>query len=205
MNGLKILEIPFTPREVSLLLNYLCELEHWNKSYGFVRASGNDLIIRHVLDSLTGLKMLLGLPHPDRVIDIGSGAGFPGLPLAIFMKKSSLTLLERSVKKAAFLRNVSILLGLVNIDVVEKDLKEVEKGFDVVTFRAFSPLDRELENLKKILLPGGSIVAYKGKRSRIDRELSELSKIEDIIVSVQRVNVPFLQEERHLVLIRFKG
>ncbi|MBA7679513.1 Ribosomal RNA small subunit methyltransferase G [subsurface metagenome] len=165
-----------------------------------MKAEGNELIIRHSLDSLAGLKCIRDISPLSSVIDIGSGAGFPGLPLAIFLQETGFTLLERSSKRAAFLRNVVLLLGLTNVEVVEQELKNLRRGFDLVTFRALSPLCREIESLKAILKHGGRIAAYKGKRSRILQELEELTD-RNIPVSIQRLKAPFLEEDRHLVLL----
>jgi 16S rRNA (guanine(527)-N(7))-methyltransferase RsmG len=104
------------------------------------------------------------------VLDVGSGAGFPGLPLALFLEDSRFVLLERSARKAAFLGNVVALLGLANVRVLEMQLSGLEERFDLVTFRAWSPLDRELPALRRVLAPGGTIAAYKGRRQRIEAE-----------------------------------
>lgn len=228
--GIRKLGLPFKEGRADLLLRYLVELERWNESSHFVKTTGReDLIVRHVLDSLAGVKAIEGLTTEGltteglagenraagsaaikavtvknagcRIIDVGSGAGFPGIPLAIFLESASFTLLERSAKRAAFLRNVIILLKLKNVSVLEQTLSELKESFDVVTFRALTPLGREIRVLMRIVTPGGSIVAYKGKSSRIREELEGL-KVRIGSVSIEKVSVPFLAEERHLVLIR---
>ncbi len=201
VRGLERLGIPFTSLHLNLLHTYLAELDRWNRNYSFVKAGGDDLIVRHLLDSLSGLRIIMSLPLNRSIIDIGSGAGFPGLPLAIFMETGRFTLLERSSKKAAFLRNSVILLSLDNIEVVEKDLKNIDDTFDVATFRALTPINREIKSLKRIIKKGGSIVAYKGKLSVIINELKKIN--EEVYITVQEVKVPFLEEERHLVVISF--
>jgi 16S rRNA (guanine527-N7)-methyltransferase len=133
------------------------------------------------------------------VADVGSGAGFPGIPLAVFMPDSRFTLLEPSAKKSAFLRNAAILADLRNVEVLETRLEDVSRCFDLVVFRAFSPLSRaSLAALERILDPNGAIVAYKGKLARIEEELVGLDAKNRNIVAVP---VPFLDEERHLVIV----
>jgi 16S rRNA (guanine527-N7)-methyltransferase len=200
--GLGRLAIDCPPARLQALERYRLELELWNRRYGFVKASGDDLVVRHFLDSLAGLPVLARLCPRRTVLDVGSGAGFPGLPLALFLEDSRFALLERSARKAAFLGNVVALLGLTNVRVLEMQLRGLEERFDLVTFRAWSPLDRELPALRRVLAPGGVIAAYKGRRERIEAELraAGLSAGEAKVVPLR---VPFLEgEERHLVLVR---
>jgi 16S rRNA (guanine527-N7)-methyltransferase len=201
------LEIPFTEQQLLKVQVFLDELERWNRKYGFVARSNSvhpgigrkQLIVRHVLDSLAAWSMVKALDRRKQIADVGSGAGFPGIPLAIFLPESRFTLLEPSARKSAFLRNAAILADLPNVEVVETRLEDVERRFDLVVFRAFSPLSRaSLAELERILEPDGVIVAYKGKRSRIEEELAGLDAESLDVVPVQ---VPFLKEERHLVII----
>ena len=205
--GLQRLGIDCPPARLEALERYRLELERWNRRYGFVKASGRDLVVRHFLDCLAGLPVLAGLSPRRTVLDVGSGAGFPGLPLALFLEDSQVTLLERSSRKAAFLANVVALLGLANVRVLESDLRALQERFDLVTFRALSPLDRELPGLRCVLAPGGAIAAYKGRRERIAQELAQAARspTKPAEATVIRLEVPFLEEERHLVLLRFAG
>jgi 16S rRNA (guanine527-N7)-methyltransferase len=220
--GLRRLRIECPPARLEALERYRLELERWNRRYGFVKASGNDLVVRHFLDSLAGLPVLVRLPARRTVLDVGSGAGLPGLPLALFLEDSQVALLERSARKAAFLANVAALLGLGNVRVLELELRGLKERFDLVTFRAWSPLGRELAGLRRVLAPAGVIAAYKGRRERIDRELKEAGIGEagqrpasgwpsgqaspagfaPLEAAVVPLEVPFLDEERHLVLLR---
>jgi 16S rRNA (guanine527-N7)-methyltransferase len=206
--GLGRLGIDCPPARLEALERYRLELELWNRRYRVVKASGNDLVVRHFLDSLAGLPVLARLSPRRTVLDVGSGAGFPGLPLAVFLEDSRFALLERSARKAAFLGNVVALLGLANARVLEMELRDLEERFDLVTFRAWSPLDRELPALRRVLAPGGVIAAYKGRRERIEAELraAGLSAGMAGAVEVVPLRVPFLEgEERHLVLVRAPG
>ncbi len=198
--GLRRLGIDCPPARLEALERYRQELERWNRRYRFVKAFGRDLVVRHFLDSLAGLPVLAGLSPRHTVLDVGSGAGFPGLPLALFLEGSQVALLERSARKAAFLSNVVALLGLGNARVVELELRRLQQSFELITFRAWSPLARELPALRRLLAPGGRIAAYQGRRERIDQELAQdqLASWESRVVPLQ---VPFLDEERHLVLL----
>ncbi len=200
-DGLRRLGIDCPPERLEALERYRQELERWNLRFGFVKASGRELVVRHFLDSLAGLPVLAGLSPRRTVLDVGSGAGFPGLPLALFLEGSEVTLLERSARKAAFLSNVAALLGLGNVRVLEQELRRLNERYELVTFRAWSPLARELPALRRALAPGGCIAAYKGRRERIEQELGQVDQAcwEAKVVPLQ---VPFLDEERHVVLIR---
>jgi len=198
--GLAQLDIPFNVDQLLKLHVFLQELERWNKAYGFVKAAGQQLIIRHVLDSLSAWRKISALPRRAQVVDVGSGAGFPGIPLAVFLADSRFTLLEPSAKKAAFLRNVAILAHLDNVEVEEARLEDVERRFDLVVFRAFTPLHREIDALRRILNHNGVIIAYKGKRARILEEIDEAGiSLEQVLI--EAVEIPFLSEERHLVIL----
>jgi len=112
------------------------------------------------------------------------------------MSESKFTLLERSAKRASFLRTAGIVAD-VSFRVLERDLHQTTERFDLVVFRALTPLDKELSSLKRLLRRGGYLAAYKGRRSRIEEALVLLS--EELII--YPLKIPFLEEERHLVLI----
>jgi 16S rRNA (guanine527-N7)-methyltransferase len=198
--GLAQLDIPFDVDQLAKLHVFLQELERWNKAYGFVKAAGQQLVVRHVFDSLSAWRKIRAIPRKDQVVDVGSGAGFPGIPLAVFLVDSCFTLLEPSAKKAAFLRNVAILARLDNVEVQEARLEDVKRRFDLVVFRAFTPLHREIDALRRILEPGGVIIAFKGKRARILEELRKTG-LGPKQAQIEAVEVPFLNEERHLVIL----
>jgi 16S rRNA (guanine527-N7)-methyltransferase len=205
--GLRRLGIEHSTEQLEALERYRQELERWNRRYGFVKASGRELVVRHFLDSLAGLPVLRGLSPLGTVLDVGSGAGFPGLPLALFLPGAQVVLLERSERRAAFLDNVVLLLGLRNVEVLRQDLRRLRRlpagsrRFELVTFRAFTPLARELASLRAVLAPAGHIAAYKGRHARIAAELAEAG-LGPGVAEVVRLEVPFLGEERHLVIIR---
>jgi 16S rRNA (guanine527-N7)-methyltransferase len=201
VRGLERLGIAWTQGQLEELQAYRAELERWNRGYGFVKASGKELVVRHFLDSLAGLPVIAGLSPRRTILDVGSGAGFPGVPLAVFLQECTVTLLERSAKRAAFLDNVVLLLGLRHVRVEQRQLAELSERFDLVTFRAFTPLDRDLPGLIRAASPEGHLVAYKGRRERIRREL-EAAGIPEAQAEVAPLHVPFLDEERHLVVLR---
>jgi 16S rRNA (guanine527-N7)-methyltransferase len=195
--------IPEGERAAGLLEKFLAEIEKWNPRFALVKADRKELVVKHALDSLCAWETVRDIG--ETVLDIGSGAGFPGIPLAIALPALSFTLLERSSKRAAFLKNCVILLGLSNVKVVESDLSALQGEFDVVTFRAFASLDEFFGDLACTGLTWRAVVAYKGRAERVREELAIVKEKRmgfSGLMEVRRVEVPFLQEERHLVVIR---
>jgi 16S rRNA (guanine527-N7)-methyltransferase len=193
-----------SPAAADLLERYLAELDRWNARFGFVKATPDELVVKHVLDSIAGAATVAGLcaeAAAGGVLDVGSGAGFPGIPLAIALPGVRFTLLERSGKKCAFLENCRALLGLANVTVLAADLSAAAGAHDVLTFRAVAPLDRFLADLARSKIAWRCIAAYKGRRDRIDEELAALGPAA-IQAEVVRLAVPFSDEERHLVVLR---
>lgn len=197
--GLQQLGIAASAEQLAGLLHYEDELRRWNRRMNLVAGGEADFTVRHVLDSLAGLPVVAA-QEPSRAADVGSGAGLPGVPLALGLPTVRWSLVERSGRRAAFLRNVAAVLRLGSVQVVEADVKDVREAFDVVTTRAFAPLTPDtLAPLFRLLAPAGRLVAYKGTRARIDMELSRLHRVRAEVVPV---SVPFLQEARHLVVLQ---
>jgi len=180
------------------LLQYIEEIERFNPAYGLVKAADRDeLIVKHILDSLAPLSFL---EDSSFLADVGSGAGFPGIPLAVCLPDVQVTLIERMGRRASFLQNVLALLGLSNCAVEETEMEKAVPGrFDTVTFRAFHPLTPELlKQLFRLLVPGGRLTAYKGRRNKTEAELSAAGLGDFQLIPL---TVPFLDEERNLALI----
>jgi 16S rRNA (guanine527-N7)-methyltransferase len=197
------LNIIYTEKQIDLLLLYITEILKWNKRTNLVKANKRELIINHIADSLSGLKLILkytkNFTQPVQIADAGSGAGLPGIPISIFLNNAEISLIERSAKRAVFLRNINILLNTKNLKIIESDIKDVDKSFDVILFRAFTKLERYLSSFTKILNDNGYIIAYKGRKEKIIDELDIIGKSfkQEIIC----VNVPFSDRTRHIVIL----
>ena len=189
---------------ISLLELYIKEIETFNPAYGLVGTNDtNELVIKHILDSLAPLGIIYRMLKGKNIADAGSGAGLPGIPLAIALPNTHFTLIERMGRRAGFLLNTKAVLGLSSITVEESDLERVAKGrFDLVTFRAFKPLEPKLlKTLFKVCVPGGIIAAYKGKREKTEAQTALLQEYDWQIIPY---SVPFLEEERNLLVIKSK-
>jgi 16S rRNA (guanine527-N7)-methyltransferase len=214
---------------VSLLCAYIAEIELHNPALGLVgTADRQELIRRHILDSLAPLGLFArllkncGRDQIPRVADVGSGAGLPGAPLAVAMPRVHFTLIERTGRRAGFLRGVQKSLALSNAVIVEDEMekfahnlitKKFSDGvcFDLVTFRAFRQFEPKIiRGLLRLCAADGVIAAYKGRREKIDADVAALEnyfanhgdKSQMSSCEVIPCPTPLLAEERHILLIR---
>jgi 16S rRNA (guanine527-N7)-methyltransferase len=204
--GIALLGIPGPAAILARLEAYIGELERANPRLGLVKYEDRrELVVKHVLDSLSAWSVLTGAAGagPATVLDAGSGAGFPGIPLAIALPGWSFVLLERMAKRAAFLKTCAILLGLTNAKVVQRDLVDLSGEYDIVTCRAFAPLERLVEDLGRSGVRWRKIVAYKGREERVREEIEGVRRLTGgrMASAVTAVDSPFLKEERCVVVL----
>jgi len=200
--GLVRLGLRHSAREQGLLRTYASQIDLWNRRTNLVRAKGEALVVRHLLDSLAPTRLVEELAGSGPVADVGSGAGLPGIPLAIMLPELRFTLIERAGLRASFLRSCAALLGLTNVEVIEADVTRIEgRTFVLVVFRAFRPLARSLKEITRIVAHGGGVAAYAGRREPLLAELADLPH--DFVLSgIVPLDVPFLGAERHLALLK---
>jgi 16S rRNA (guanine527-N7)-methyltransferase len=203
--GLAILGLGAESGLYRKLLAYIAEIERLNPSLGLVGASGDELVIKHILDSLAPLRVLHGLLGDlscPRIADLGTGAGLPGIPLALALPEAHIALIDRMTRRTVFLRQVVDLLPVDNAEVLETQVEHARGEYDIVTFRAFRPFERKLfKRVFALCATKGAVVAYKG---RADKARGELPEIEGLYSSAQivPVAVPFLGDERCVVVLR---
>ena len=199
IDGLNKLDIRPQDHQIRMLLCHLKELSVWNKRINLVKASGDDLIVKHVLDSLAGLHLIEDL-KPRSILDAGSGAGFPGISLAIFLPDIQFTLIDSSTKRAAFMQNVRALIGLANCAIVNERIEEHSTRYDLVCCRAFMDINTAFKNLSPRMAAGGSMLYYKGRRDVLEEEIGVLPNCR--VARIDEIQVPYLNEERHLLLLQ---
>ncbi|OQY38486.1 MAG: 16S rRNA (guanine(527)-N(7))-methyltransferase RsmG [Spirochaetaceae bacterium 4572_7] len=201
VDGLKELKIEYTDDQISLINEYIDEVMLFNPKYGLVNATGDTFVIKHILDSLAGVNPIKEI-DPKSIADVGSGGGFPGIPLAIFFPDVEFHLIERSGKRCNFLRNAVLTLGLKNVHIRESAVEQIKEKFDLVTFRAFTPMEVPITTcLLGLLNETGLIFAYKGREGTIAKELKV---IDELIKSSQiiSIKVPFLPDERNFLILQ---
>jgi 16S rRNA (guanine527-N7)-methyltransferase len=178
-------------------------LRKWNAVYNLTALRDPaQMLIQHLLDSLAVVPVLrrhVSLPHAT-VADIGSGAGFPGLPIAIVEPLAHIVSIEPVGKKTAFQRQACAELALTNVEVETTRAETVSRQCDVVTCRAFASLADFIDVAAGLTGPTTLLAAMKGQRGEIDAEVAALPS--DCRVTIEPIRVPFLPAERHLVLIR---
>jgi 16S rRNA (guanine527-N7)-methyltransferase len=197
-NGL--IALGFTPSEqqINAFITYLSELKKWNRVYNLTSIKKDeDIVIKHFLDSLLYLKAMPA--GKTKVADIGSGAGFPGIPIKIVRPEIELCLVEPSTKKSAFLRNIIVQLGLKKTVVMEKRVEDT-KGLlavDVALTRALFDVKDFIRKASPIVRKGGILILSKGPKVK-----EELKTLKDIRYSLLTVALPLSEIKRHLVVVR---
>jgi 16S rRNA (guanine527-N7)-methyltransferase len=195
--GLLALGVASSDEQIARLERYLALLEKWNRVYNLTAIREPErMVTHHLLDSLAILSHVRG----PRVLDVGSGAGLPGIPLAIASPTLAVTLLDSSDKKTAFLRQAVADLGLANATVVTARVEswETDARFDTIVSRAFADLGEFVSAAARLLAPGGTIAAMKGVQPHEEIErLPTGVRVRQVV----KLDVPLLDAERHLVLV----
>ncbi|MBC8413655.1 MAG: 16S rRNA (guanine(527)-N(7))-methyltransferase RsmG [Nitrospira sp.] len=197
--GLEELGIKCSEDRLPMFDTYLLQLKKWNKTYNLTSLNRDaDIVIKHFLDSLLYLKVI---PAGALVIaDLGSGAGFPGIPLKIARPELDITLIEPTGKKAIFLRHVVRELGLEGIQVCQERVENLGSvhlnHYDIMVTRATFGLKEYLERASIYIKPGGFLVVSKGPA--VEQEIED-SGVQEMIMEILPVNLPVTGDHRRLI------
>ncbi|MDF1581911.1 MAG: 16S rRNA (guanine(527)-N(7))-methyltransferase RsmG [Methyloprofundus sp.] len=192
--GLADLGINATEQQIDLLLAFVRLIEKWNKTYNLTAIRNREEMLRlHILDSLAVLPFVSG----KNIIDVGTGAGLPGIPLAIFMPEVRFTLLDSNAKKTRFVQQAVLELKLKNVEVVHSRVEQLKRvgEFDVILSRAFASLHDIMQWTDYLLQAEGVLIAMKGQKP-----VAELEQLERVY-SVESIVVPGIDAERCVVRI----
>jgi 16S rRNA (guanine527-N7)-methyltransferase len=204
--GAEEIGVCLSAQVIASYLLYIEELRKWNARINLTALTEDlDIGVKHFLDSLTVAPYLHGA---KRVLDIGAGAGFPGLPLKIQSPAIELLLLEASQKKAFFLRNIVRVLKLEGVEIVHgraeshEIIKRYAGSFDLVLSRALADLPTSLHLALPYIKKGGHIVGMRGKKGEeeareVDWDVSGLQLRE-----VKKLTLPYVRERRVLVFVQ---
>jgi 16S rRNA (guanine527-N7)-methyltransferase len=196
--GALALGVTLSDTQTDRLLRLLDELARWNRTYNLtaitVRAR---MLTHHLLDSLAAHPHLEG----ERVADVGTGAGFPGLPLAIAGPQRAFTLIDSGGKKTRFVAHAVRVLDLTNVSVLHARAESLrpERPFDTVIARAFAPLPELLTRVAGLCGPQTHVLAMKGEPSQ--HELDGVGPSWRVLRTL-RLEVPGVSESRHLVVVQ---
>jgi 16S rRNA (guanine527-N7)-methyltransferase len=195
--GLDTLGLPYAGWQIDAFSIYLAELKKWNRAYNLTGLkTDRDIIIKHFLDSLLFLKILPS--HAVTAADVGSGAGFPGIPVKIFLPQLKMFLVEPVGKKAIFLRHICSTLSLDGIEIVDKRIEEVERlKVDVAMTRALFTVRDFIEKTEGHINEGGVLILSKGPKLR-----EELEGLEMRDITVSDYTLPIDETVRHLVVVK---
>lgn len=189
------LEIPENTQQT--LLDFLTFLQKWNQAYNLTAISNTEkMITHHLLDSLSIVPYLNG----KTILDVGSGAGFPGIPLALTCPDKQFTLLDSKNKKSVFLLQAVSRFKIPNVTIVQARVPGYQRefGFDAIICRAFGNLRLIIDQTQHLLYPVGRWFIMKGIYPKEELQIIAKPSI------VYRLNVPGLNAERHLVKIENK-
>jgi 16S rRNA (guanine527-N7)-methyltransferase len=199
--GLAALGLDLSAAMQLRLLGYVALLKKWNGTYNLTAIRDeSEMVTQHLLDSLSLLPALQESAMAGRRwADVGSGAGLPGIPLAIARPDLDMTLIEAVEKKTAFQRQAMIELGLSNITVVGKRVEDMAVGlFDAVISRAFAELATFVDLAGHLLAQNGRLYAMKGLA--LEDEMSRLPP-GWAVLECARLSVPGLDAQRHLIVL----
>ena len=196
IEGLQRMALKLSDQMIDQLMTYLNLVEKWNRVYNLTAIRERDEIIKlHFLDSLS----ILNHVHVKNILDVGSGAGFPGIVLAITKPELKVTVMDSVNKKTTFMQQVKSELALTNLDVVNSRVEDYQPItlFEAVTSRAFSNLKNMMSLTQHTLQKEGVWLAMKSKD--VKEELEEFEKNQYTLIPLE---VPFINAERYLVILK---
>lgn len=199
--GLSRLNIALSDHQIETLLEFTALLAKWNRTYKLTAVTDPDeMVARHLLDSLAVLAFVAG----PRVLDVGSGPGLPGIPLAVARPDWELVLLDSNGKKTRFMTHAAGRLGLDNVRIVRARIEDYadDMGFDTVISRAFSSIEDFVRRAGRLCSGSGRLLAMKGRLH--EREVAAVPAGWRIS-ETKRLSVPGVTASRHLVVLARDG
>ncbi|NCW35853.1 MAG: 16S rRNA (guanine(527)-N(7))-methyltransferase RsmG [Methylophilaceae bacterium] len=196
IEGSQRMDLALSDQVIDQLMTYLDLVEKWNRVYNLTAIREREEMIKlHFLDSLSILKHV----HVKNVLDVGSGAGFPGIVLAITKPELKVTVMDSVNKKTTFMQQVKSELSLMNLDVVNSRVEDYQPTtlFEAVTSRAFSNLKNMMSLTQHTLQKEGVWLAMKSKD--VKQEVEAFEKNQYTLIPLE---VPFINAERYLVILK---
>jgi 16S rRNA (guanine527-N7)-methyltransferase len=197
MKGLDLLRIPYSGAQIEAFSIYLAELKKWNRAYNLTALkTDTDIVIKHFLDSLLFLKVLP--PSVKIIADVGSGAGFPGLPIKIIRPDIELVLIEPVQKKALFLEHMQRVLKMSGTRIMNIRIEDVSDLLvDAAVTRALFSVGEFIDKAERLLRGKGVLILSKGPKLE-----DELRGLETSAIKREDIVLPFEQSTRHLIIVQ---
>ena len=201
------INIEINENKIDMFYLYIQELLEWNKKINLTAIEDeNEIILKHFIDSLTVQKYI---KNAQNIIDIGTGAGFPGIPLAIVNEKSNIVLLDSLNKRINFLNNVIQKLELSNVKAIHgraEDLAKIvqhREKYDIVISRAVAPFNVLLEYMLPFNKVNSYTIAMKGSNiEEVDISNNALKKLGGKIEKIEKINLPNTDIKRNIIIVR---
>lgn len=207
--GITELGVSASDERISSLFQYLDTLEETNRTFNLTRIPRSEYVTLHLLDSLTCLLEIV--PRPGlRILDVGTGAGFPGVPLAAFMPEASVTLLDSTAKKIRFVTETANTCGITNVVGIHGRAELIAKApehrsaYDLVVSRAVAAYPQLMEWLLPLVKRGGHILAMKGSGYQDEMKGAEklVERLGGTVEKIRNVVLPGTDIERSLIVLR---
>jgi 16S rRNA (guanine527-N7)-methyltransferase len=193
--GCSEINLSLDQKTLNSFLYFIELLLKWNKAYNLTAISDpEEVVSHHILDSLSIVPYIVG----NLIMDLGSGAGFPGIPCALMLPEKQFVLLDGNGKKTRFMTQAVGELGLSNVRVVQSRVEDYrpDKCFDTITVRAFSSVATIIKQTSRLICPSGEVLIMKGIYPEAELQTVTAG------MKVVRLEVPGLNSERHLVCIK---
>ncbi len=206
LKGLQALEVEEPESKADILARYADIVIETNEKFNLLgNVTENDLVVKHILDAASGAKFV---KDAKTVLDIGTGAGFPGFPLAVCLPDVKFTLADATEKKIDFINQTAMTLGVSNITGVAGRAEEMAHGkmrekYDVCVSRAVAALNKLCEYCLPFIKCGGKLVAYKGPLvyDEVNEAEHAFSMLGGRLEGIRVVSVPYLEGERYMALV----
>jgi 16S rRNA (guanine527-N7)-methyltransferase len=206
VRGAEQVGLSLPPSVLERYLYYIAELKEWNERINLTAVTDDrEIAIKHFLDSLTIVPYLRGV---NKLLDIGAGAGFPGLPVKIFDPSIAVCLLEASQKKCFFLRHIIRGMQLEGVEIIHgraedpSIIKQYAGGFDLGVLRAVAGLLPSVRLALPYTKEDGFIVGMRGRRGAEEERKMEWASLGLRLVEMKRLVLPFTEEQRFLLLLQ---
>lgn len=202
VQGTVAMGVDLTALQIEKLMLYITEFDKWNKAYNLSAVRDlQQMIPRHLLDSLSVVPWLKQHTELESIIDVGTGGGLPGIPLSIMFPEKNWTLLDSNGKKMRFLFHIKTLLKLENVNIENRRVEtfQPEEKFDAVISRAFASLQDMTEGCGHLLKAKGLFLAMKGLFPQDEMDAIK-NKVD--LIETQKLIVAATEGERHLLVLQ---